>query len=307
MEYISFSVLLSETGSNQYKPLKTEIMKTLDLKTTLLCLVFVLFGLSNKAQGYGEIRGIIKNTDLETVPFATIKILQGKLLIGGTQSDAEGKYKYKPLDPGTYDIVVLEPGHQTQPVNKIKVIPNEATYVDIKLIPNTVEGVTITAKAYDYTHSGVDNNMYSMKSIDATELMQMSSGSRGDVKTLLTSLTTDVLQDKNGDIHFRGTRGDATGYFIDGVRTLGGSNVPGMCIENLTVFSGGVPAMYGDVMGGVVIITTKSYFSGIRAKNMRIMAQQEKIAEQKRIEKAKKDEENRLKEIEEEKLKEKVN
>lgn len=306
MEYIVFSVLLSETGSNQYKPLKTEIMKTLNLKTALLSLLLVVLGLNSKAQGYGEIRGIIKSTELEVVPFATVKILQGNILIGGTQTDIEGRYKYKPLDPGTYDIVIIEPGHHTQPVNKIKVTPNEATYVDVKLTPNTVEGVTVTAKAFDYTKTGADNNMYTMKSVDATELMQMAGSSRGDIKGTLVSLTSDVIE-TNGEVHFRGTRGDATGYFIDGVRTLGSSNVPGMCIENLTVFSGGVPAMYGDVMGGVVIITTKSYFSGIRAKNMRNIAYQEKINEKKRIEKAKKDEENRLKEIEEEKLKEKVN
>lgn len=306
MEYISFPVLLSETGQNQYKSLKTEIMKTLNLKTTLTCLVLVVLGLTIKAQGYGEIRGIIKNMELEPVPFATIKILQGNLLIGGTQTDIEGRYKYKPLDPGTYDMVIMEPGHQTQPVNKIKVIPNEATYVDVKLSANTFSTIEVTAKAVDYTKTGADNNMYTMKSVDATELMQMAGSSRGDIKGTLVSLSSDVVE-TNGEIHFRGTRGDATGYFVDGVRTLGPSNVPGMCIENLTVFSGGVPAMYGDVMGGVIIITTKSYFSGIRAKNMRNIAYNEKIAEKKRVEKAKKDEENRLKEIEEEKLKEKVN
>ncbi|MBL7919469.1 MAG: carboxypeptidase regulatory-like domain-containing protein [Bacteroidia bacterium] len=282
-------------------------MKTLNLKTAIICLVLVVLGLNSKAQGYGEIRGIIKNsTDLEPVPFATVKILQGNLLIGGTQTDIEGRYKYKPLDPGTYDMVIMEPGHQTQPVNKIKVIPNEATYVDVKLSANTFSTIEVTAKAVDYTKTGADNNMYTMKSVDATELMQMAGSSRGDIKGTLVSLTSDVIE-TNGEVHFRGTRGDATGYFVDGVRTLGPSNVPGMCIENLTVFSGGVPAMYGDVMGGVIIITTKSYFSGIRAKNMRNIAYNEKIADKKRVEKAKKDTENRLKEIEEEKLKEKVN
>ncbi|MBA3681327.1 MAG: hypothetical protein H0W73_09215, partial [Bacteroidetes bacterium] len=221
------------------------------------------------------------------------------------QTDIEGRYKYKPLDPGTYDIVIMEPGHHTQPINKIKVIPNEATYVDAKLTPNTLEGVTVTAKAVDYTKTGAENTMYTMKSVDATELMQMAGAPRGEIKGVLSSLTSDVIE-TNGEVHYRGTRGDATGYFIDGVRTLGGSTLPGMCIENLTVFSGGVPAMYGDVMGGVVIITTKSYFSGIRAKNMRNIAYQEKVAEKKRIEKANKDEENRAKEIEDEKNKERI-
>lgn len=280
-------------------------MKTLKLKTAVLFALLLVFGLTMNAQGYGEIRGIIKNTELEPVEFATVKILQGNVLIGGTQTDAQGRYKYKPLNPGTYDLVIIEAGHQTQPVNKIKVIPNEATYVDVKITPNTLEGVTVTAKAYDYTNSGVDKSMYTMKSLDATELLQLAGADRGNIKGTLTSISSDVIE-TNGELHFRGTRGDATGYFVDGVRTMGASTIPGLGIENLTVFSGGVPAMYGDVMGGVVIITTKSYFSGIREKNMRNNAYREKIIEKKRIEKAKLDEEARLKEIEEEKLKEKT-
>jgi hypothetical protein len=279
-------------------------MKTSKLKTAILSILFVVLGLNVSAQGYGEIRGIIKNTELEPVPFATVKILQGNVLIGGTQTNELGRYTYKPLNPGSYDMVIIESGHQTQPINKIKVIPNEATYVDVKMTPNTLGTVTVVAKAYDYTKAGVDKNMYTMKSLDATELLQLAGSSRGDIKGVLTSISSDVIE-TNGEIHFRGTRGEATGYFVDGVRTLGASSIPGLGIENLTVFSGGVPAMYGDVMGGVVIITTKSYFSGIREKNMRNYAYREKIQEKKRVEKALKDEENRLKEIEEEKKAEK--
>jgi hypothetical protein len=281
-------------------------MKTLKLKTAVFSILLVVLGLNMSAQGYGEIRGIIKNTELEPIPFATIKILQGNILIGGTQTNELGKYSYKPLNPGSYDMVIIESGHQTQPVNKVKIIPNEATYVDVKMTPNTLGTVTVVAKAYDYTKAGVDKNMYTMKSLDATELLQLAGSSRGDIKGALTSISSDVIE-TNGEVHFRGTRGEATGYFVDGVRTLGASTIPGLGIENLTVFSGGVPAMYGDVMGGVVIITTKSYFSGIREKNMRMNAYYEKAQEKKRVEKALKDEENRLKEIEVEKKAEKNN
>ncbi|MBA2613715.1 MAG: carboxypeptidase regulatory-like domain-containing protein [Bacteroidetes bacterium] len=275
-------------------------MKTLTLKTAAITLLSLVFGLNINAQGYGEIRGIIKDTTLEPIAFATVKILQGTTLIGGTQTDANGRYKYKPLNPGTYDMVVLEPEHITQPVHKIKVTPNEATYVDVKMSSNMLGTVTVTAKPYDYTHAGSDNNVYTIKSLDATELLQLAGSSRGDIKGVLTSITSDVIE-TNGEIHFRGTRGDATAYYIDGVKTIGGTEVPGLSIENLTVYSGGVPAMYGDVMGGVVIITTKSYFSGIREKNMRVNAYQEKVAEKKRLEKARLDEEKRKIEIEEEK------
>jgi hypothetical protein len=53
-----------------------------------------------------------------------------------------------------------------------------------------------------------------------------------------------------------------------------------------------------------VVITTKSYFSGMRDKNIRVAEQKEKIREAKREKKALADEIDRKKEIEAEKEKE---
>jgi uncharacterized protein YqhQ len=47
--------------------------------------------------------------------------------------------------------------------------------------------------------------------------------------------------------------------------------------------------MYGDVLGGVVIVTTKSYFSGIREKNMRNRRMDEKRKEKKEREEEEKE------------------
>jgi hypothetical protein len=275
-------------------------------KSIVLMAALLLLGISNFAQGYGEIRGIIKDTELEPVPFAKIKVVQGNLLIGGTQADDEGRYHYKPLNPGIYEIVVMDPGHQTQPVNKINVKPNEATYVDVKLAVNSFSTIEVIAAAIDYAQTGVDKTMFTMVSIDARELNRMAGYTPGDVKNSLELVTSDAINTGDGEVHFRGSRGDANGYFVDGVRTLKPITIPGLSIDNLTVFSGGVPASYGDVTSGVVIITTKSYFSGIRDKNMRISAQREREAEVNAKKKAEMDEENRKKEIEAEKLKEKL-
>ncbi|MDX2173908.1 MAG: carboxypeptidase regulatory-like domain-containing protein [Bacteroidota bacterium] len=273
------------------------------IKTASICITFFVMAFTAQAQsGYGEIRGIIKDMqDLQPVPYATVKITQGDYLVGGTTTDENGKYKYKPLTPGTYEIYVSESGHQTQPVHKITVTPNEATYVDVKLASNTFTEVVITAKAYDYTKSGVDKTMYTMVSVDAKDLLKNASFNAGDIKGSLAVLKSDVIEDSDGEVHVRGSRGDATAYFVDGVRTISPNTIPNLSIENLTFFSGGVPAMYGDLTSGAVIVTTKSYFSGIRDKNIRVTQLREKIKEEKALQKAKEDEEKRLKEIEEEK------
>ncbi len=277
------------------------------IKSAITLIVLIVIAFKTQAQsGYGEIRGIIKDkVDLQPIPFATIKITQGSFLVGGTTTDENGKYTYKPLTPGTYEMVVYEVGHKTQPINKIAVIPNEATYVDVKLSANTFIEVIVVAEPYDYTKSGVDKTMYTMISVDAKELLKNASFNAGDIKGALASLKSDVIEDANGEVHVRGSRGDATAYFVDGVRTINSTTIPNLSIENLTFFSGGVPAMYGDLTSGAVIVTTKSYFSGIRDKNIRVAQMREKMEEDKAKQKAKLEEEKRKKEIEEEqKLKE---
>jgi len=255
------------------------------MKTIKLMAIAMLTSILAQAQQtYGEIRGTLKNELKEKVPFATVKILQDNKLIGGTQSDQEGNYKYKPLEPGLYDVVVQEPGHLSKRVNGVKVTPAEATYLNIKMKSNTIDSIEVVGKLIveDYTKSGADMNMYAMKSLDATELMQLASFERGaSLMSTIPTISSDVVEMPDGGLHFRGSRSDANEVFVDGVKALSMGNIPSLGIENLTVFSGGVPAMYGDVMGGVIIVTTKSYFSGIREKNMRNRAMQEKREQKK--------------------------
>jgi hypothetical protein len=289
---------------NTRNHLKFEIMKTPFTKAIALILLSFCYS-SLFSQAHGEIRGLITNTGYQPVPYATVKILQGNQLVGGTQTDEDGKYKYKPLIPGQYEMVILEPGHQTQQINKIKVVPNEATYVDVKLQINTLGDVTVTAKPIDYTRSGVDVSMFNQISMNAEELNRSAGYNRGDVQGALEVMSTDSYSDKDGEVHFRGSRGNAAGFFIDGVRTQEATTIPGLAIENISVFPGGVPAMYGDVSSGVVIITTKSYFSGIRDKNIRMANMRERDEAEKAKANEKENEEKRLKEIEEEKQHEK--
>ena len=52
-------------------------------------------------------------------------------------------------------------------------------------------------------------------------------------------------------------------------------------IEGQANLFAAAPAMYGDLSSGAVIVTTKSYFSGLRDKNMRVSAMNEKKEEEK--------------------------
>jgi outer membrane receptor protein involved in Fe transport len=38
------------------------------------------------------------------------------------------------------------------------------------------------------------------------------------------------------------------------------SGIPSLAIGSLEIYTGGIPAKYGDVTGGVIMMTTKGYF-----------------------------------------------
>lgn len=254
------------------------------MKTIKIMAILMLMSIKAlPQQTYGEIRGILKNELNEVVPFATVKIMQDNRLLGGAESDADGNYKYKPLEPGLYDVVVMEAGHESKQITGVKVIPGDAIYLNIRLKSRTLGSVTVTAiTTENYSQTGAETNMYSMESLSAEEIMR-SSGyeSGGSLMNVIGYMTAEAVEDPSGEYHFRGGRGDANGYYMDGVKVLDLNMVPSLAIENVTMFTGGVPAMYGDVLGGVVIVTSKSYFSGIREKNIRSARIKERLKEKK--------------------------
>jgi outer membrane receptor for ferrienterochelin and colicin len=72
-----------------------------------------------------------------------------------------------------------------------------------------------------------------------------------------------------GGVSIRGSRSDNTYYYIDGVKVPAGAGVglPKSAIEEVQVITGGVPANYGDVTGGLINITTRgpsrNFFGGL--------------------------------------------
>lgn len=63
----------------------------------------------------------------------------------------------------------------------------------------------------------------------------------------------------DGQLHNRGARSDANSYFIDGVKVIGNTGIPHSAIQQINYYTGGLPANFGDVTGGVIDIRTTSY------------------------------------------------
>lgn len=267
-------------------------MNSLILKTAVI-IVFSAFQ-SIGQSSYGSIKGLIVNNNGEPVFGATIKITQGGTLIGGAQTDENGKYTYKPLNPGLYEVMAFGMEFSTQRVTNIAVKPEKTAYVDMKVSMNEIEGFTVTAQ---YKAPIIDNSMVTGHEIDAEQVKHMAKDGN-DVMGLLTAIASDVTQDADGGMHVRGGRAESTALIVDGVRTPNLTGITMLAVDNLSIITGGVPAQYGDAVNGVVIVTTRDYFSGIRTKRIHQTAKQEKQAMAKREKQAILDAEKRKKEIE---------
>ncbi len=251
-----------------------------NLKQIIVLAVFSVFGYATFSQNsMGALKGQILNTDHEPVVGAVIKILQGGSLMGGTSTDAEGLYTYKPLSAGNYDVLVSSQETQTKKIINVRVSSEKTTYLDVSVSTNTLDIVEVVA----YRKEAIDKTFMNIKEISGEDLMHMALD-KSDIGGAVLNMTSEATRDANGDFHFRGGRGDATAFIVDGVRSPGISGVPALSIENLAIITGGIPAQYGDNTSGVIVITTKDYFSGIQSKRMRdnyILENKERVRREK--------------------------
>ncbi len=209
----------------------------------------------------GTVKGKVFNKETgEAVFSANVYVKSGGNIIGSVV-DPDGNFTIKPLSPGHYSVFVSCVGYDTVQLNNVVVIPDRITYLDnINLSRGIVLAVcTVTTPIIEKDKTSGVTIPY--KIIDKlTE--------PGTLKTILTTMFSDITLSDNGkDLHFRGSRSNAGTYWVDGVRMRDSDiKLPRGSIGSMTVYTGGIPAKYGDCTGGVVIIQTRSYFDWLAAQ-----------------------------------------
>ncbi len=267
-----------------------------NLKNTCLASLLIISSLNVFSQSsMGAVKGQILTNDNEPVIGATIKILQGGVLIGGTDTDIKGMYTYKPLNAGSYDILISSSETQTKRITDVRVSSEKTTYVDAAVSTNTLDVIEVVA----HVKPIIDKTFMDIKEISAEDFLHMAVD-RGNIVDAVVNISSEATQGSDGELHVRGGRGDATAYIVDGVKSPNISGVAALAVENVAIITGGIPAQYGDNTSGVIVVTTKDYFSGIQSKHIRdnyIIENKERVRREKESLQAEK---LRKKEIEEE-------
>ncbi|MGB0882425.1 MAG: carboxypeptidase regulatory-like domain-containing protein [Vicingaceae bacterium] len=233
----------------------------------LAVLVSVLFAVSVAvAQSGGSIKGKMLDKDNgEPLPFANIILMKGGSQVAGTTTDFDGKFTFSALTPGKYDLQAIYVGYQKVAISNVVVNGGKITFVpDIKATSsaeNIEEFVVVEYKvpliSKDQTSSG--------GTVTAEDIKKMPGRSAASIAATVGGVYSQ--DDGSTSLNVRGARSSSTDTYIDGIKVRGTQNLPKSSIEQVAVVTGGIPAQYGDVTGGVVSITTKGatkdWFGGI--------------------------------------------
>jgi hypothetical protein len=202
---------------------------------------------------YGELRGTVRNADTrEPIVGATLRLVKDGIEAGKTTSGNGGRYFFKTLDPGVYNLVTSFNEMQTDTTG-VKIIENVPQEEDIELFPAATSigpGVVIRVKQ---TQKRVIDRSGNTVGVTRDELVKMGSRSLNNIAIANAGGVVNTAQ----GISFRGSRADGTAYYVDGVRVIG--NVTNILAgqQQVTVIQGGVPAQYGDFTGGAISVTTR--------------------------------------------------
>jgi Carboxypeptidase regulatory-like domain/TonB-dependent Receptor Plug Domain len=226
-------------------------MKT---KFKILMACFFIWSANANAQSVpGEIAGTITDEKGEPLIGAAISYERNGAT-QGTTADLDGHYRLKPLDAGKYDLTYSITGYRKVIQKDVIVNSGQITFLSVKLDPNnTLPPIEITYHPHLFEK---DETMITNRW--GTEDIKLSMAR--DPKEFVSQSSQANQRDDGKDINIRGSRSDATQYYVDGIKMIGSFNIPKSAIKEIIVISGGVPAMFGDATGGIVMITTKSYW-----------------------------------------------
>lgn len=236
------------------------------LKTLLRITCFLLMGICIKAQT--SLDGKVTDDKKESLIGASIVLYKNGVQKTGTVTDLDGNYTITNLDPGTYDVEFSYVGFQTQKVTGVVVFGGKSNKLNMEMTGSIViNEVVITEYKVPLIQQ---DNTTSGNTVTSEQIRNLPTRNINEV----AATTAGIASQNGGALNIRGSRSNATNYYVDGVR-VNGSLVPTQDIDQLQVITGGVEAKYGDVTGGVISITTKGpsnkFTGGVEMENSKYL------------------------------------
>lgn len=187
----------------------------------------------------------------EALIVANVVLYKNGVLISQTQTDFDGNYTFSSIDPGTYDVKAQYTGFPEKITTGVVVLAGKSNRLDF----NMDAGIQLTeAIVTAYKVPLIEQDNTTQGGIKTAEQIR-----NLPVKSInaIAATTAGLSSIDGGAVNIRGSRSNATNYYVDGIRVVNAGLIPQSEIEQLQVITGGIEARYGDVTGGLISLTSK--------------------------------------------------
>jgi hypothetical protein len=229
--------------------------------TTQRTILFLALALSAagtmRAQSLGEIKGRVYDPAGEPAYNALVETSSGGMRVA-VMTDEEGRFTLKPLSPGAYTVKITSTEFMAHEIAGVLVNADQISYIqDVRTAVNELGEFEVFHSKWEPPL--IDRDIPGRATLFHTQFRK--DPTRKNPVNLARTVTPGIYKSPNSDeLYFKGARADAMVYFVDGVKMGTLTGVPPDAINSISVYTGGVPAKYGDFTGGVIAIETKTYF-----------------------------------------------
>lgn len=175
-----------------------------------------------------------------------------------TRTDIDGRFRISGVQAGTYLVSINYYGDTMS--NFVAKVPLDgyANLGIMEFVSSIQSFGPVTATATDPNRIKLEYGTLPPLQITSEDLVH--SPARFDIKGMISGASSEVNLTDDGELVFRGARKGDMIYVLDGVKSSEISRVPGVAIARMQIYTGGLPAKYGDTLGGAIVVETKSYF-----------------------------------------------
>lgn len=218
-------------------------------KFNLIVLYLFLFVGGVFAQdGSGTIKGKVTDATTNKPAIGVVIVLKlNGVMKTRVKTDVKGNFGFHNLVAGKYDLELKFPPYPMVTVQDVIVKSEGVVFLDdLKM---GAKEIIIKKAPPKINPSGPTGQTFT-----AADMKQM--GARD--ATSIAAQTAAVTQvEGSGGLNIKGSSSDASQYMMDGIKMRGTPTLPKEAMQEVAVITGGIPANYGDVTGGIISITTK--------------------------------------------------
>ncbi|MBK8706182.1 MAG: carboxypeptidase regulatory-like domain-containing protein [Saprospiraceae bacterium] len=159
--------------------------------------------------GSSRLSGKVTDPDGEPLIFANVQVYQDNILIAGAVSDIDGNYYFEDLPPGNYAVEVSYTGYSTSRITGVMLLSERSNYLDLALESPSYALMEVLVVEYKVPLVEQDNTQQGYSVSNITSL---------PTRNINAISATAAGLDSEDEVTVRGSRADATEYYIDGIR-----------------------------------------------------------------------------------------